>query len=167
MSVFSPHFIVPTTGSLLSPYYSLSIKHNRRTTKIIMKMFTQSVTTEDFPHTFSILQSAFPQVFNTQCFNEFNLPFSEEVKKTELGHLFEHILIEMLYLLKIEQGQINPCVKGYTDWDWVREEQGTFRITINSGREDMDLFREAVQEALVIMEYIMRKGERLGQRVVS
>lgn len=159
MSVFQPVHIVPFSGSLLSDSFSLSIKHNKKSTKITMRMFIPNVNTCDFPHTISILETYFPEVLETQCFNDENLPFCEEVKKTEIGHLFEHVLLEKIYQLKKEKGDINICVKGYTEWNWQNEAHGTFHISINSSYDEKELFSKAVKFSLALMKAIVFKKE--------
>lgn len=155
MSVFASTHIMPVTGSLLQDLFSLSIKHNKKNTKIIMKMLMGKVYTSDFPMTLEKLEAFYPEVLETQCFNEGNLPFYEEVQRTEMGHLFEHILIERIFQLKKEMGFKRICVRGYTDWNWKKDEWGTFHITIFSNEKEKEIFAKAMSDAIFVMKKVL------------
>lgn len=113
------------------------------------------INTNQIPHIVQYLKHAFPSVLTTQCFNDQNLPFSQEVKDTEIGHLFEHILLEELCLLKIQRGSRCATFNGITNWNWVKEPQGTFHIEIDSTYKDADILVEALDKTLKLVEIII------------
>lgn len=139
----------------LSNHFSLYVKQEPETTCIIMKMTTGVLTTKNLPQTFGILQKELPTILLSECFNDKNLSFSKEVKKTEIGHLFEHILLEYLCVLKLEQGFDEAEFCGTTNWDWLNDERGTFHITISSGQNDSTLFYEALNLTISLITIIL------------
>jgi hypothetical protein len=74
--------------------YRLAIKNSHKGTTITMYLNTPFFYTKYLPKTHRILKTMVPQVLKTQCFNDSNLPFNVEVRDTEIGHMFEHIILE-------------------------------------------------------------------------
>lgn len=142
----------------LSPHFSLKIKQDPETTCIIMKMLSGVLNTKDLPLTYNILAEKLPSILISDCFNDKNLAFSQEVKETEIGHLFEHILLEYLCLLKIDQGFEEAEFCGTTNWDWQHDERGTFHITIDSGLNNSSIFLEAVNLTINLMTAILNSN---------
>lgn len=141
--------------------YTLSINRLREKTIIIMRLLIPEVNTKNFPHTSSILKIYLPSIFKSICYNSDNLPFSKEVLQTEVGHLFEHILLEYLCLLKLEQGVEQVVYEGVTNWNWLRDPRGTFHITIHGSREDLDVFNEALRKTMELTNLILSKEDSL------
>lgn len=109
--------------------------------------------TSHFPQTSQILEQHLPSIFKAECFNPDNIPFYEELKHTESGHLFEHILLEHLCLEKLKS---NPkaCFSGKTQWDLERPEAGEYQIFINKEAGDEKFFRPALARTQNIMNQI-------------
>lgn len=118
-----------------SPFFSLKLMMGIGKVHIVMQLNTEIVNTQYLPKTSEILESHFPGVLNTACFNDQNLPFVEEVKQTEIGHLFEHILLESLCNEKMASGSTQASFNGRTDWNWQKEKRGKFHIFVD-GVED-------------------------------
>ncbi|KKR25220.1 MAG: hypothetical protein UT56_C0002G0034 [Candidatus Levybacteria bacterium GW2011_GWB1_39_7] len=59
------------------------------------------IETDQLPKTFEILNKMLPSIFKSKCYNDKNLPFFIEVRSTEIGHLFEHIMLEYICQLNI------------------------------------------------------------------
>src|SRR5579862_8893482 len=74
--------------------FSLAITQKRTSTQIIMDVLYNQLNTSEIPYLLDVLQENLPSVLLTTCYNDLNLPFSVEVRNTEIGHLFEHILLE-------------------------------------------------------------------------
>lgn len=138
--------------------FSLNIQHNKHTTLILMSLFTPVVNTVDIPETLQILQTLFPTVLKTRCFNDKNLPFDKEVVQTEIGHLFEHILLEYLCIYKIQSGCDCAKFKGFTDWNWKLNPWGTFSITINCGYRDLKIFSKALEKSIELTQFILSQN---------
>lgn len=142
-------------------YYSenlclLQVNHGLRQTGIKMKLFTPHLNTLTLPNTHSTLEKLLPSILNSRCFNEKNIPFEEEVKKTELGHLFEHILLE--YLTKLKHFYHNKLVSfsGVTSWDWNVDQEGIFHIKITAGIKDYLIFEEALVLSIKLLNKIIK-----------
>lgn len=135
--------------------YTLSVLPSTRQTTIVMKLLIPQVNTRDFPHTTEQLKVALPSIFRSMCYNDERLTFEQEVKQTEVGHLFEHILLEYLCLLKLERGFISATYEGVTNWNWVRDPRGTFHITIKATKKDYALFSDALQKTITLMNTIL------------
>lgn len=142
-----------------SEAFLLSVKQNKRQTKIIMNMQDDIVNTFDLPYTLAILKSLLPSVLQSTCFNEDNNPFYEEVLHTEVGHLFEHILIEYLCLLKVSEGFDNVEYTGVTKWNWVLYPRGSFHITVSAGLNDSSIFKSAMQKSIELINIILNSAK--------
>src|SRR5579871_6993452 len=130
-------FIIAIKTKTFSDLFSLRVMHKADHTLLVMKAFTKYVTTKEIPQTYHILKQELPHVLSSRCFNDQQLPFSEEVKATELGHLLEHILLQYLCQEKVAFGFEEATYNGITKWNWKRYPYGTFTITIDSGYEDL------------------------------
>ncbi len=141
--------------------YTLSINRSREKTIIIMRLLIPEINTKNFPQTSSILKIYLPSIFKSTCYNSDNLPFSKEVLQTEVGHLFEHILLEYLCILKLEQGVDHAVYEGMTNWNWLRDPRGTFHITIHGSMEDLNVFNEALRRTMKLTNLILSRQDSL------
>ncbi|MCL5784174.1 MAG: hypothetical protein M1142_02365 [Patescibacteria group bacterium] len=139
-----------------SDYFALNIKQYKKHTKIKMKLQFNKVTTRHFPVTYSILEKLLPGIYEHQCFNKDELPFSREVRNTEIGHLFEHVLMEYLCQAKTKQNRKETIYKGTTKWDWEKQPLGTFEITVSIGYQDTDLFTQALKQSVNLLNTILQ-----------
>ncbi len=135
--------------------FTISVSHKRHNTHLIMSLHTNVVNTKYLPMTKALLRHYVPSVFYSKCFNYDNAPFLIESQQTEIGHLFEHILLEFLCHLKSHRGIKNPVHNGVTSWNWVKEKKGTFRITIDVGDSERDIFFLALQKSIEITNKIL------------
>lgn len=138
-----------------SDLYSLAVKQTSSETKIIMTLTQGTLNTRELPYTVACLKKMLPSVLRSTCYNEENYPFSKEVQHTEIGHLFEHVLIEYICLLKVEHGYDDVEVSGLTKWNWILHPKGTFHITVSAGVEDMRYFAEAMQKTIELTNMIL------------
>lgn len=145
-------------NKVLNSHFSLKFNFGQNRTVINMELFTPFFDTQNLPLTYSILKKRLPRILHSKCFNENNLPFSKEVRRTELGHLFEHILLEYICELKRLNGELNPIHNGLTSWNWEKKSIGTFKITLDAGRKDEVIFRQALQKSVVLMAEIFTKS---------
>ncbi len=133
--------------------FLLEINQKLNETGIKMKLFTNYLNTQNLPKTHSTLRRVLPSILGSKCFNEKHLAFAEEVKSTEIGHLFEHILLEYLTKLKKLYDGKSVSFSGVTSWDWTKEERGVFHITISAGVKDAKI----VEEALILSTQLLNK----------
>lgn len=120
-----------------------------------MRTRSEEVTTSHMPHTITVLEKELPTILQSKCFNEGNVPFYKEVLSTELGHLFEHILLEYLCIAKIGMGFEEAMFSGITKWDWNKEPYGTFHIALDMREEDMLFLTPALKKTKVLFEKIL------------
>lgn len=135
--------------------FSLFIRQNTSSAKIKMMMLSEPLNTADMPYTVEILKNFLPSVLTTECFNDQNLPFAKEVKRTEIGHLFEHILLEYMCQLKITKGYRSAVFAGRTRWNWERDPRGMFHISINCTKKDNEILTDAIEMTIVLMKILL------------
>lgn len=112
-----------------SSQYSLEINLKKASLSITMQLLSTPLSTKRLVATNDILNQELPSIFQSQCFNDDNLSFFEEAKNTEIGHLFEHILLENL--AQTSALDENSSVSGRTSWNWEQDPIGRFHIQIN------------------------------------
>lgn len=145
----------------LNKKYFFTVAKTSHDVKICMESRTRIINTYQLPLTQYLLEKNLPSIFSSKCFNDFDLSFYEEVKKTELGHLFEHIMLEYICQSKVAQGFKRVSVSGVTDWNWRLERYGTFNITIRTGRRDPELFNDALQKSIELFQIILSQKRPL------
>src|SRR5258708_1691579 len=104
--------------------FSLAITQRRTTTRITMDVLYNQLNTAEIPSLTQMLEENLPSVLVTTCYNDSELSFEEEVRNTEIGHLFEHILLEYLCQHKIAKGARRATYAGRTHWNWTRDPLG-------------------------------------------
>lgn len=139
----------------MSPFFSLKMKQSDKLTTLTMQLFIPCVNTKDLPHTKQFLTKNFPSVLKTECFNDKNLPFFDEVNETEIGHLFEHILLDQLCILKIQSGASFAVFNGNTSWDWQTNPYGMFEILVDIGKKECKLLMEALRKTVELTELLI------------
>lgn len=76
------------------------------------------------------------------CYNRSGLPFTEELNDTEMGHVFEHIMLDLLQRRGV-------YTRGQTTWNWHRDPIGTYQVTINTGKKLL------IKECLLLAQAIV------------
>jgi len=140
---------------LVENLFSLAIMQKTNSTKIVLQALSNQIDTAHLPSIVDQLQRHLPSVLLTTCFNDENLPFLVEVKKTEIGHLFEHILLDYLCQLKIAKGYNSAVFSGRTRWNWIKEPRGKFHIRLNCGTKDADIFPLAIEKTIALMKTLL------------
>jgi len=140
--------------------FTLKITYRKQATKIKMALFIPTVSTKDLSSTIPVLERFLPSVLDSTCFNDEKLPFALEVRSTEIGHLFEHILLEYLCYFKLQNGFTNAEYSGVTRWDWGRDPFGVFHITINTGNEDAEIISQAMKQSILLLQMILNEAKK-------
>jgi hypothetical protein len=140
--------------------FSLAIIQKQTRTKITMDLLHNQINTEQIPFITDLLQENLPSVLSTTCYNDLGLPFDEEVRNTEIGHLFEHILLEYLCQNKLAKGARRATYAGRTTWNWVRDPLGRFHIHLNCGKKDSDILPLALDQTVALMKIILGYNPR-------
>lgn len=150
------NFLQPFTQQLLvENLFSLEVRQKQTTTQIVMQMLYNQVNTSEIPYIVDLLEVHLPNVLLTQCFNDEGLPFDIEVRHTEIGHLFEHILLEYLCQAKISKGANQASYSGNTKWNWVKDPRGMFHIRLSCGMKDADILSPSLEKTITLMQIIL------------
>jgi len=120
-----------------------------------MHVYGDFLTTKEFTHTSTVLKDTLPSIFASKCFNDLGFTFEKEVQATEIGHLFEHIILEYLCLSKIDSGYKEALYIGKTRWNWIKEPTGLFHITLNVPQEEKKLLYVSLSKGIVLLRKIM------------
>lgn len=145
-----------------SGQFSIDLSSMLSKTTMTMRMHVPIANTRDVPGTRDFLHHHFPSVLSTTCFNRDHIPFAEEVQHTELGHLFEHILLDQLCIAKLTDGCDEAVYNGVTSWNWIKEETGVFHITVDIGRKEFRYFIMAFKETVRLLEQLIATVPSLG-----
>jgi hypothetical protein len=130
--------------------------------EITIQFFTPFYTTKPLPQTITILETLLPRIFQHKCFNNCNRSFKAEATETELGHLFDHIMLEYLGRFKFDsEGNTKIKLRGLTEWDWLQDPKGIFHISLNSKIEDSYLLQKSIQQTTQMMESILLSNTTL------
>jgi hypothetical protein len=135
--------------------FSLAITQKQTSTKITMDLLYNQLNTQEIPTIVTLLENNLPSVLTTTCYNDKNLPFNEEVQNTEIGHLFEHILLEYLCQHKLAKGARQATYAGKTKWNWTRDPMGRFHIHLTCGKKDADILPPALEKTVELMKVIL------------
>jgi hypothetical protein len=134
-------------------------------TKITM-LCAETVSTSQVPDVYDKLIKLLPTVFKSKCYNEQNYPFSKEVKRTEIAHLFEHIMLEYICQYKLARGENRVSVSGVTDWNWRRDPFGMFHITIQVGRSESDVLASAFKKSCDLLDLLIDQSVQYEKQTV-
>lgn len=111
-------------------------RHTRITVRFPHHLYSSQV-----PDLAANLLKLLPSLREHRCINRSGLAFTEEVQDTELGHVFEHVLLAILHGRGFH-------LRGQTTWNWHRDPLGTYQVTINSGK------KLVIKESLLIAQAI-------------
>ena len=142
--------------------YSLVVNHQKDKVHLEMRCNFSLTNTSRFVDIGFFIKSFVPSVFKTRCFNKTNLPFKKEVLHTELGHFFEHILLDQLCALTVEQRK-NLRYRGLTKWNWTKEKKGIFHIYIDCRFLDKYSFNTALKNSKFIFNKLISSSYPLSQ----
>lgn len=112
-----------------------------RHTRITMR-FRHHLYSSHVPDLAQHLLSMLPSLREHDCINRRNLSFEEELAETELGHVFEHVVLAVLSLRGV-------CTRGQTTWNWQRDPIGTYHVTIGTGKKLL------LKESLLVAQAIL------------
>lgn len=145
---------------------SLILTCNKSQTHIDMLLHSPHLTTKNLPETQRILRKYAPSVLCTTCHNDNNFPFRKEVCDTEVGHLFEHLIIDYLSQNDNAKRRFDRTYYGVTEWNWKTEPRGTFHITLSAGKRDQTLLYKAISESYQILEKILSSTSTFSETIM-
>ncbi len=85
------------------------------------------------------------------CHNDDGRSFAEELEDTEVPHLFEHVVMELM-----AQAGSPRSLKGETSWDFKRDGHGIFRVSFEY--DDDLVCLGAIKVADKVMSYLTADG---------
>jgi hypothetical protein len=100
--------------------------------------------TSQVPHLPNQLFRLFPTLARHKCDNGLGLTFRQECRKTEIPHLFEHLIIEL-------QSQAQPAevLRGETEWNWTVDPRGRFHVHVDFENELLAIGAIRLAERLI------------------
>lgn len=135
------------------PYYQIeSVTHHSKHSDIVLQADPRYATTAAFPKMVDFLKSELGTILDCKCENPSDLPFDQEVRNTELGHLYEHVILEYLCDEKIKNGAGSASFKGDTFWEVKEEQPYKFLIRIQLDITESSLLSKALDKANFLME---------------
>lgn len=101
--------------------------------------------TSQAPHLPNRLFRLFPTLARHKCDNGLGLTFRQECRKTEIPHLFEHLIIEL-------QSKAQPAeiLRGETEWNWTVDPRGRFHVYVDFENELLAIGAIRLAERLII-----------------
>lgn len=142
---------------------NIALKPDRSKVIMSVRVPEELVATDVLPHTLTFLETHCSSVLCTKCFNPGKLSFREEVTDTELAHLFEHIILDLLVQVKVNLGAEDACFSGETRWDWRIDPVGTFEIELGVPKKDQYLLDLVLPRAIELIEELCQA--KLSERV--
>jgi hypothetical protein len=139
----------------LSEHFDLHYTATEVLTVMEMKLRIPELTTAELPKTYHVLNTHLPSIFQCQCFNDKKIPFSKEVLQTEIGHLYEHIVLEYLCDEYCKHALKPTTFSGVTSWDWIKNPKGTFTIELSVGKKQEQLLNKALIKAAQLLNEII------------
>ncbi len=151
---------------ILFDNYKLELKIKGNSIAIKLIMLTPYVNTQKLLHTYSYFKNNLPTILQSDCYNAENLPFNIEIANTELGHLFEHILLEKLCEEKILHGQNEATFSGNTSWNWKKDPYGVFNIFVEIDNSDLNLINNSLLKTCAIFSAFL-SNKNVNQKFVN
>ena len=138
--------------------YIVNFYFRKNSIDISLKLLTPFYSTKNIYDIHGFLKKSIPSILYSTCYNDQNLPFSLEVLNTELGHLFEHILLEYLCIEKIKSGASSASFSGNTFWNWETDFKGNFKIKIDIYNSDLIFFDDAFKKTCEIFSSLLNNS---------
>ena len=113
----------------------------------------EPLRTTGAPEVAERLAAALAGLWRHGCGNTAGRPFIAEALDTEVPHLFEHVVLEVMALAGAPR-----TLRGSTSWDFSRDGQGVFEVTIE--HDDDVTCLGAVRLAEQVITYVVSGGAR-------
>lgn len=127
----------------------ISIDFEGDQTKIILFVSKDITKTRQLPGFVEAVLESMPELRFHKCENDRNLTFADELFDTEIAHVFEHVLLEII-------GQIDTKayrIKGWTNWDWKNSPRWTYEISLRY--RDSRVVFNALSRALTMFDVLI------------
>jgi hypothetical protein len=116
--------------------------------------------TSQVPHLPRLLLRLLPRLGKHTCHNDQGCSFRQECRRTEIPHLFEHLIIELQL-----QAQQNPedYLSGETEWNWQIDPRGLYHVSVDYDNELLAV--AAIRLAERIINQLDRKDVSLDIQI--
>ena len=104
----------------------------RRITLTVQMPDPNRYLTSQVPHLPKLLFQLLPRLGKHTCHNDLGVSFRRECRKTEIPHLFEHLIIELQ--LQAQQDPAN-FLSGETEWNWEIDPRGLYHVSVDYDNE--------------------------------
>jgi hypothetical protein len=94
-----------------------------------------------------------PELGRHRCENGSGREFADELDDTEVPHLFEHVVLELM-----ARSGSPRTLRGETEWDFKRDGRGVFRVSVEY--DDDLVCLGAIKAADKVMAYLLADGAR-------
>jgi hypothetical protein len=101
--------------------------------------------TSQVPHVPRLLFRLIPSLAQHTCHNDLGLTFRQECRRTEIPHLFEHLIIELQ-----SQAQPEEVLRGETEWNWRVDPRGRFHVFVDYENELLAVGAIRLAERLLV-----------------
>lgn len=146
-----------------SDNFEVKIRLGEGRVELVHRIKHPLIHTSALPITEAFLAQEIASIFGNQCFNGKNKSFRAEASSTEIGHLFEHLILEYIKLLA-EKVYGGVCVSGETIWNWKEMGYGTFLIKIDFGQNYRGCIEDAILNAAKLLDKLYELHDiRLSQ----
>ena len=152
-------------SSFQTRYYRLSLYSSVHHFVLRGTILNGPLRTSFLPLTAILLKKYVPKIFMCQCYNEDNLPFSQELQNTETAHLLEHILLEFLCEEKLLHGADEAVFDGVTRW--YKDSPQHFEILISRKKSDQLFFATALERGLFVFDQIIASYDTFLQTRIA
>jgi hypothetical protein len=142
----------------LSKYFPLTLTQLEHQAKLDVFFADDIITTKNMKNVLTFFEQQLPGVLETKCFNPQSLPFRVEILKTELAHLFEHVILVLLCQAKTARGETGAVFRGETNWDWEVTPKGLFTILLSVNQKDAALLEEVLPKASELIDTFLAQG---------
>lgn len=102
--------------------------------------------TSQVPHLPKLLFQLLPRLGKHTCHNDHGHSFRRECRRTEIPHVFEHLIIE-LQLQAQQDG--DDYMSGETEWNWQIDPRGLYHVTVDYKNELLALASIRLAERII------------------
>ncbi len=111
--------------------HQITVLRDERRIKMTVEMpDPDRYLTSQVPHLPRALFRVLPSMARHTCHNDHGVPFRKECQRTEIPHLFEHLVLELQ-----AQAQFATVLRGDTEWNWRENPRGFFTVTVDYDNE--------------------------------
>ncbi|MBC8136211.1 MAG: hypothetical protein H8F28_10020 [Fibrella sp.] len=111
--------------------HQITVLRSERRIKMTVEMpDPDRYLTSQVPHLPRALFRVLPSMATHTCHNDDGVPFRKECQRTEIPHLFEHLVLELQ-----SQAQAVEVLRGDTEWNWRETPRGFFTVTVDYDNE--------------------------------